>query len=113
MATITNEENVMDKQKEQTGLTGQGKFQFLPQQIQVDFEDGSAIVAPVGEATIRAASVASTVGDIIDIACKLFPKLCGGGGDGGGGGGGKPGCYVIIGPDGTTITICPPMKVIA
>ncbi|MCB0164585.1 MAG: hypothetical protein KDI79_10180 [Anaerolineae bacterium] len=99
----------MNKVIEQTRLTGQGKFQFLPQQVQIDFEDGSAIIAPVGEATIEAASVAITAGDIIDIACKLFPKLCGGGG--GGGGGGKPGCYVIVGPDGTTITICPPAKI--
>lgn len=88
---------------------GQGSFQLLPQQVRVDFEDGSAVVAPVGEATIYAGSVSVTVGDIIDIACKLFPKLCGGGGNGGGGG--KPGCYIIIGPDGTEIRICPPPKI--
>lgn len=100
----------MDKQKVKAELTGQGRFQLLPQQVQVDFEDGSGIVAPIGEATIQAASVASTVGDIITIACKLFPKLCGIKDDGDGGGGGKPGCYKITGPDGTVITICPPGK---
>lgn len=78
--------------------------------MQVDFDDGSSIIAPVGEAMIAERTVADTVGDIITIACKLFPRLCGGGGGDGGGGGGKPGCYVIIGPDGTEITICPPKK---
>ncbi|KFN46963.1 hypothetical protein N787_01310 [Arenimonas metalli CF5-1] len=80
--------------------------------VRVDYGDGSAVIAPVGEATISARSTADTVGDIISIACKLFPKLCGGGG-GGGGGGGKPGCYIIIGPDGTEIRICPPPTKIA
>lgn len=92
--------------EQQARLAGEGRFLFLPQQVRVDFEDGSAIVAPVGEATVNQASVASTVGDIIDIACKLFPRLCGS--SGGDGGGRKPGCYTITGPDGTEIRICPP-----
>lgn len=78
---------------------GRGSFQLLPQQVRVDFDDGSAVVAPLGEATISARSVGVSAGDIITIACKLFPSLCGGGGGG---------CYIIIGPDGTKITICPP-----
>ena len=90
------------------GSVSQGRFQLLPQQVRVDFEDGSAVVAPVGEVTIHSASLKTTIGDIIDIACKIFPKLCGE--KDGGGGGTKPGCYTIIGPDGTTITICPPAK---
>ena len=96
-------------------VEGQGRFQLLPQEVRVDFSDGSAIVAPLGEATISASSVAITVGDIITIGCKLFPKLCGGGGGGGGagGGGGGGGCYIIIGPDGTKITICPPPPKVA
>lgn len=93
-----------------TSAVSQGKFQFIPQQVRVDFEDGSAIVGPVGEMTIQAASVASTAGDIISIVCKVFPSLCeldDGGGDG------DSGCYIIIAPDGTKITVCPPPKKIA
>ncbi len=85
----------------------QGTFNMLPRMVQVVFEDGSSITAPSDDLLpLSEASVAITVGDIVDIACKIFPKLCGGGN--GGGGGGKPGCYEIKGPDGTTITICPP-----
>lgn len=85
---------------DQFRTTGQGKFQLLPQQVQVDFDDGSAIIAPAGEATIQAASVRDTVGTIVDIACRIFPSLCEkDSGDN---------CYTIIGPDGTKITICPP-----
>jgi len=85
----------------------QGRFKLLPQQVRIDFDDGSAIIAPAGEAPIPSTSVAITVGDVVDILCKIFPKYCGGGGGGGGGG---EGCYTIIGPDGTKITICPPPK---
>lgn len=92
---------------QQTGNTSQGKFQFLPQQVRVDFEDGSAIVAPAGETTIKAASVASTFGDIINIACKLFPSLCE---VDDGNGGGESDCYIIISPDGTKITVCRPPR---
>lgn len=90
-------------------VEGQGKFQLLPQMVRVQFEDGSAMVAPAEEVTVAARSVSSTVGDVVDIFCRIFPKFCGGGG-GGGGGGTKPGCYIIIGPDGTEIRICPPAK---
>lgn len=78
--------------------------------VQIDFEDGSSLTAPEGDANVSARPVSAVVGDIITIACKLFPSLCeikdgGGGGDGGG-----AGCYTIIGPDGTRITICPPPR---
>lgn len=82
-----------------------GRFRTLPEMVRVDFEDGSAVIGPASEITLSARSVSVTAGDIIDIACKIFPKLCGGGGGGGGGG---SGCYTIILPDGTKITICPP-----
>lgn len=92
---------------------GQGRLHWLPQLVRVDYEDGSGVIAPAGEVTISARSAADTVGDVISIVCKLFPKLCGGTDGGGGGGGGKPGCYIIIGPDGTEIRICPPPTKIA
>jgi hypothetical protein len=82
----------------------EGRFRLLPQLVQVDFENGASVTAPASEAmTVSAAALGDTIGPIIDIACRIFPTLCGGGGGGGGGG-----CYVIKGPDGTTITICPP-----
>jgi hypothetical protein len=73
--------------------------------IQMDFEDGTTVVAPEGFSFNK--STLGDVGDIIDIACKIT-GWCGGGGGGSGGGG--SGCYTIILPDGTKITICPPPK---
>lgn len=90
-----------------SGDKDQGKFRVV-EMVEWEFADGSGVIAPAGEVSFSARGVASTIGDIITIACKLFPKLCGEKDPGDGGGGG--GCYVIIGPDGTKITICPPGK---
>jgi hypothetical protein len=69
--------------------------------VRLDFDDGSTIIAP--EAVMMQKGTIDTVGDIVDIFCKLTGR-CGGGGGGGGGG---PVCYkTIISPDGT-ITITP------
>jgi len=83
--------------------------------VRMDFANGTALQAPAG-ASITPGLV-SDIKDIIDIACKLT-DWCGGGGKGGsgggsggsGGGGGGTGCYTIVTPDGTTITICPPRR---
>jgi hypothetical protein len=99
------EQNANDEETEDRGPSAEsgGKFRTL-RLVQVDFEDGSSVIAPDGEVSV-ARSPADTVGDIIGIACKLFPRLCAPPDkkpDT------KPGCYTIIGPDGTKITICPP-----
>jgi hypothetical protein len=78
----------------------------LPQMVRVEYDNGTSVeVSSDFEVTER---LIDDVGDIISTVCKIFPKLCGGGGGGGGGSG--SGCYKIIGPDGTEITICPPPK---
>lgn len=92
---MPNDNGAIDAEK----FDSQGKFALF-ELAHVRFPDGTAVIAPSHEVALNAKSVAGTIGDIIDIACKLFPKICGVRGGGG--------CYVIIGPDGTKITICPP-----
>lgn len=89
-------------------LQHRGGIRKLPQLVQMDFEDGSTLVAPEGAIAIKGGGFASEIGDIVTFVCKIFPAACGGGGGGEGGGGGGGGCYTIIGPDRTKITICPP-----
>lgn len=72
--------------------------------IQMDFDNGTTFIAPENVAFTK--NILDDIGDIIDIGCKLT-GWCGGNGGGTSGG---SGCYTIITPDGTKITICPPSQ---
>ena len=76
------------------------------QMVRLQFDDGSTVIAPEIATNLSARSVTDTIGDVVSIVCKLFPKLCGAKDPGEPPKGGC--CYTIIGPDGTKITICPP-----
>lgn len=89
-------------------LDKSGRFTVL-EQMRLEYPDGTQVVGPLNGSLPSAEALRVTAGDIIDIACRIFPKLCGGGGGGGGG----DGCYKITLPDGTTITICPGKTAIA
>lgn len=80
-----------------------GKIRKLTS-IQMDFDNGTTFIAPEDVAMTK--SIIGDIGDIIDVGCRLT-GWCGGG-SGGGSSGGSTGCYTIITPDGTSITICPP-----
>lgn len=90
----------------QRGSYAPGRFQ-ISEMAELQFEDGTTVSGPADGISLSAKSAAVTAGDIIDIACMIFPKLCAPKDPDGGGGGGGSGCYKISLPDGTTITICP------
>jgi hypothetical protein len=78
-----------------------GKFQLVPQQVRVDYEDGSSVVGPAGEVTVATRSIVDTVKDVKSIFCSVFPtsSICGPSAPPATVG--RPGCYTITGPDGT------------
>lgn len=87
----------------------QNSFELLPQLAKIDYENGYSVVLPADEPMPSAASIVKSGETVLNILCHVFPKICAPPTTGGGnGGGGTGGCYTIIGPDGTKITICPP-----
>ena len=92
-----------------TKLELQGKISTR-KLLHVELDDGISVTAP--EEVIFKQGSLNTIGDIVDIVCKLT-GWCGGGGGGGGG----DGCTTITiqNPDGSSTTIkqCPPKKTIA
>ncbi|MCI5144493.1 MAG: hypothetical protein D3923_02980 [Candidatus Electrothrix sp. AR3] len=95
------------KRKLERELEMEGNIRKLTS-IQMDFNNGTTLIAP--DDFVISKGILGDIKDIIDIGCKLT-GWCGGGS--GGSGGSRQGCYTIITPDGTSITICPPSKVIA
>jgi hypothetical protein len=86
------------------GLQGKISSRTL---LHVELDDGISVTAP--EEVIFKQGTIDTIGDIIDIVCKLT-GLCGGGGGSGG-----DGCTTITiqNPDGSTTTIkqCPAKQI--
>jgi len=94
-----------------TKLELQGKISTR-KLLHVELDDGISVTAPE-EVMLKPGSL-GTIGDIIDIVCKLT-GWCGGGGGGGGGGGDGCTTITIQNPDGSSTTIkqCPPKQAIA
>ena len=104
---MTNESKEKEKGKE-TGVNCKlemGGRISKQTSIQMDFDNGTTFIAPENVAFTK--NILDDIGDIIDIGCKLT-GWCGGDNGGGGGTSSGSGCYTIITPDGTKITICPP-----
>jgi hypothetical protein len=99
----------MTVDQRQAGTQGpiKGTFHTLPQMVRVDYEGGFSIEVPADFSV--SARLIDDIGPIVSAVCKLFPRVCGGGGGGDTTTTGQ-GCYTIITPDGTKITICPPSK---
>jgi len=109
----TSPESVATKQDSQaarTKLELQGKISKR-EMLHVELDSGVSVTAPEG--VLFRPGALGTIGDIIDIACKLT-GWCGGGG---GGGTRNPGdgctTITITNPDGssTTIKSCPPTSI--
>lgn len=81
-----------------------GTFELLPQRMRLQFQNGTVVIGPADGMGIPPGTAALDPSDILKTFCRVFPAACGT----------KPGksepegCYKIIGPDGTTIRICPP-----
>lgn len=79
----------------------------LDPEIEVTMASGVRVVAPGGARL--AMGIVDEVGDIVDLACRIFGVGCPP--SGGGNTGTGTGCYKIIMPDGATVTICPAPQV--
>ena len=109
MSGTTNDCGCEDQAAKPTASVGTGTFALLPQKMRLQFPNGTVVIGPADGMGMPPGTAELDPTEILGTFCKLFPSACGlkprnpepGGDDG---------CYKIIGPDGTTITICPPHK---